>query len=116
MICVPYRTKREGIELKKYFKASDIFIFPSLYDQFGYVVLEALASGLPVICSKNSGASSLIHNGKNGFIIDPDKDYTKEIQTILKDLPSFKEESFSTIKKYTLENKAKEWYEALKSQ
>jgi len=107
-------TRKEGNELKKYFKASDIFIFPSFYDQFGYVVLEALVSELPVICSKNSGASSIVEDGKNGFIIDPDKPYINEIRMIIDDLDRFKKDAFLTMQKHTLQNKAKEWFMVLK--
>ncbi|WP_377887502.1 glycosyltransferase family 4 protein [Alkalihalobacillus sp. R86527] len=48
---------------------SDILVFPSLADGFGLSVLEALACGVPVICSSNAGASDLIINGYNGFVI-----------------------------------------------
>lgn len=51
-------------------KDSDISIFPSLGDGFGFAVTESLSAGCPVICSKNTGASDLIIDGKNGFIID----------------------------------------------
>lgn len=101
-------SRKEGIELKKYFKASDIFIFPSLYDQFGYVVLEALSSGLPVVCSKNAGASSLIQDGKNGFVIDPNKEFSDEIKIIISNLEGFQQAAPHTMEKFTLENKAEE--------
>jgi UDP-glucose:(heptosyl)LPS alpha-1,3-glucosyltransferase len=55
--------------IEAFFGASDIFVFPSHYDAFGNVCLEAMASGLPVICSKTCGASELIRNGENGFIL-----------------------------------------------
>lgn len=57
-------------ELPEIYKKHDIFIFPSLSDSFGNVISEAMASGLPVICSKNAGASDLIKEGINGFIVD----------------------------------------------
>lgn len=62
----------------------DIMIFPSLMDGFGLVVVEAMASGIPVICSKNSGACDLIVDGVNGFVIDPYKytDIVKKIRLI----------------------------------
>ena len=107
-------SRKEGIELKKYFKVSDIFIFPTLSDRFGYVVLEALASGLPVICSKNSGASSLIVNGKNGFIVNPKAKYIEEIELIIKDINIFQKEAFLTMEHFTLENKADEWLSIFK--
>jgi glycosyltransferase involved in cell wall biosynthesis len=51
-------------------KSSDVFIFPSLGEGFGLVLLEALSSGLPVICSRNCAGPDLIQDGKNGFLID----------------------------------------------
>ena len=51
-------------------KSSDVFIFPSLGEGFGLVLLEALSSGLPVICSRNCAGPDLIEDGKNGFLID----------------------------------------------
>lgn len=57
-------------ELKGILLRSDVFIFPSLADGFGFSVLEAMACGVVPICSKNAGASDLIEDGKNGFLID----------------------------------------------
>jgi len=57
-------------DVYKYYAAADIFVFPTLYEPFGNVHLEALASGLPVITTKNSGASEIIENGKHGFVVD----------------------------------------------
>ena len=51
-------------------KSSDVFIFPSLGEGFGLVLLEALSNGLPVICSRNCAGPDLIEDGKNGFLID----------------------------------------------
>lgn len=51
-------------------KSNDVFIFPSLGEGFGLVLLEALSSGLPVICSRNCAGPDLIEDGKNGFLID----------------------------------------------
>ncbi|MDU1824559.1 MULTISPECIES: glycosyltransferase family 4 protein [Clostridium] len=60
-------TKEKVIE---YCNNSDILIFPSLADGFGLSVLEALACGVPVICSKNAGISDLIIDKYNGFKVD----------------------------------------------
>lgn len=49
--------------------ASDVLVLPSLGEGFGLVVTEALACGLPVIVTENVGASDLIHDGRNGFVV-----------------------------------------------
>jgi glycosyltransferase involved in cell wall biosynthesis len=57
--------------LGKYFEAADIFVFPSLEDIWGMVVLEAMAFGKPILCSKWVGACELVEEGKNGHVFDP---------------------------------------------
>lgn len=48
---------------------SDVLALPSLTEAFGLVVTEALACGLPVIVTPNTGASELVHDGCDGFIV-----------------------------------------------
>jgi glycosyltransferase involved in cell wall biosynthesis len=50
---------------------ANVFVLPSLSDGFGYVVAEAMASGLPVIVTKNTGAADLVRDGENGYIVAP---------------------------------------------
>jgi UDP-glucose:(heptosyl)LPS alpha-1,3-glucosyltransferase len=54
--------------LERYYAAADAFVFPTTYDSFGMVVLEAMASGLPVFCSDQAGVSELIETGHSGFV------------------------------------------------
>jgi glycosyltransferase involved in cell wall biosynthesis len=56
-------------DLTDYYQNADIFVFPSINDAFGVVVLEAMACGLPVITTENSCAHDVVVNGKNGFVI-----------------------------------------------
>lgn len=56
-----------------FFEKSDVFIFPTLEDIWGMVVLEAMLFEKPIICSKWAGALELLEEGKNGFLIDPYK-------------------------------------------
>jgi len=107
--------RKEGLELKKYFKVSDIFLFPTLSDTFGFVVPEALSTGLPVICSKLSGASSLIKNGYNGFIIDPRNDYSEEIQNTVKHLTEMHNNAQNSALGLTFEKRAEEFYSIFES-
>lgn len=55
--------------ISKIYQKCHIFILPSLAEGMAMVGLEALASGLPVICSENTGLDEVIKDGQNGFII-----------------------------------------------
>ncbi|GAE37086.1 glycosyltransferase family 4 protein [Halalkalibacter akibai] len=61
----------EGEPLAEIYASSDVFVFPSPTETFGNVVLEALASGLPVIGANSGGVQHLITNGKTGFLCEP---------------------------------------------
>jgi len=58
----------------KYYAAADVFVFPTMYEPFGNVHLEALASGLPVITTKYSGGSEIIQEGVQGFVMSEPED------------------------------------------
>ncbi|MEC9485502.1 MAG: glycosyltransferase family 4 protein [Candidatus Izemoplasma sp.] len=53
------------------YSTSNVLIFPSLFDGFGQAIIEAMASSMPVIVTKNSGASDYVTDEENGFIIEP---------------------------------------------
>lgn len=58
--------------IERYYGMGDMLVFPTYYDTFGQVVLEAMACGLPVIVSAQAGASEIITDGKDGLILkDP---------------------------------------------
>ncbi len=57
-----------GEQLQRGYASADLFVFPSATDTFGNVVLEAQASGLPVIVSDEGGPSELMINGKTGVV------------------------------------------------
>jgi UDP-glucose:(heptosyl)LPS alpha-1,3-glucosyltransferase len=64
------------IAMQHVYAAADVFLLPTLYDPFANVTLEALAAGLPVITSAQNGASEIMEDDKNGFILpraDDDK-------------------------------------------
>ncbi|MGA1871239.1 MAG: glycosyltransferase family 4 protein [bacterium] len=59
-------------ELPSYYAQADIFIFPSIKELFGLVLVEAAAAGLPIIASKFAGGTmDVVKDGKNGFIVNP---------------------------------------------
>jgi glycosyltransferase involved in cell wall biosynthesis len=55
--------------LYKLFSQGSVFCLPSLDDGFGMVVPQALACGLPVIVTENTGAKDIVRDGENGFIV-----------------------------------------------
>ncbi len=55
----------------EYFQLADVFILPTLEDTWGMVVLESMAYGKPILCSKWAGASELVLDGHNGYLFDP---------------------------------------------
>lgn len=79
-----YIEKMKQEELSNIYKISDIFLLPTEYEIFGMVLLEAMYFGLPVITTYNGGSSTIIENGKNGFIEDININKWKDI--ILKNL------------------------------
>jgi len=80
-------------KLPDLYAASDIFVLPALYENFPFAILEAQATGLPVISTKVGGIPELVTNNKNGLLVEPanSEQLTEEIMILLKN-PKFAEE------------------------
>lgn len=63
-------------ELVRHYAQSSVFVLNSIHDGFGMVIIQAMASGLPVIATENTGGPDIIEEGKTGFII-PIRDVEK---------------------------------------
>lgn len=59
---------RTGEELATLYASADVFVFPSMTDTFGNVILEALASGCPVAAFPVTGPIDILENGRNGVL------------------------------------------------
>jgi len=62
---------RSGEDLADHYAAADLFAFASLTETFGNVVLEALASGLPVVAVRAGGVAEIVRPGETGILVDP---------------------------------------------
>jgi UDP-glucose:(heptosyl)LPS alpha-1,3-glucosyltransferase len=56
--------------VERLYAAVDAFLLPTPYDAFGMVVSEAMSSGLPVVVSREAGASEIIQHGVNGLLLE----------------------------------------------
>jgi len=57
-------------DIAKFYAAADVLLFPTTYDAFGMVVLEAMAMGTPVIVSRRAGAAELIEPRRDGLRLE----------------------------------------------
>jgi UDP-glucose:(heptosyl)LPS alpha-1,3-glucosyltransferase len=98
--------------IEQYYGGADFFVLPTYYDPFANVCLEALACGLPVVTTRVNGASELIENGKNGFVVDNPDDF-KDLSEAIKKLmnprlrKSMTENAFESVKHLTIEEHAR---------
>jgi glycosyltransferase involved in cell wall biosynthesis/predicted metal-dependent phosphoesterase TrpH len=68
----------EGEALARAYASADLFLFASATDTFGQVVLEAQASGLPVVAVDTGGPRTLIEDGRTGMLREARADYLAE--------------------------------------
>lgn len=67
---IVFAGRREGATLYAWYRIASLFVLASDHEPFGAVINEALAAGVPVVCSDRAGASSLVRQGITGTIVD----------------------------------------------
>ncbi len=90
-------------DIESLLKNVDAFVFPSYREGLPVSLMEAMASGIPMIASKVRGNVDLVEDGINGFLCDPDdaEDFAKKINLVLSDnqlAERFSEENKERIK------------------
>ena len=77
----------EGQDLSCAYAAGDLFVFPSASETFGNVVLEAMASGLPVVAARAGGPVDLVHDGVNGYLCDASRPepFCAQVERLVRD-------------------------------
>lgn len=68
--------------VKQWYAASDIFVFPTTYEAFGLVVLEAMATGIPVITTRIAGVAEVMSDEYDGLLLDDPTDAGEIAQKI----------------------------------
>lgn len=91
-----------------YFRAADLYVHPTLSDDWGLVINEALGSGLPVITTPHCIAGlELIQDYENGFVSFPDNDFINKIKYYSENYDKLDEHAInaiSSIKEHSIEN------------
>ena len=90
-------------ELLKYYATSDIYVFPSELEGFGQVIIEAMASGTPVICANKLPMSEIVGEGGKVFKLSDSKDLSKKIIKLLsnrEELTNLKIKALEEIKRF----------------
>ncbi len=90
-------------------KSSDIFVFPSFREGLPVSIMEAMVTGLPIVCSNIRGSKDLVQDEHGGCLVDPgDKDgFAKAIEKLYSDEALRKRQTlngFELVKKYSIEN------------
>ena len=76
-----------GKDLAAAYASADVFVFPSTTDTFGNVIIEAQASGIPVIVSDTGGPKELVEDNGNGLVTRSHNvdDFTEAIRKLVRD-------------------------------
>lgn len=103
-----------GKYLAEAYSASDLFVFPSPTETFGNVVLEALASGTPVIGANSGGVKNIIKSGENGLLCTPGhvEEFTEAIIQLINNNPLRKQMAMAG-RRYALTQKWNRIFENL---
>ena len=100
-----------------YYAASDVFVIPTLEDNWSLVVPEAMACGLPILCSRYNGCWPELVQEKNGWVFDPldPQDTLRGLKACIEkasELPRMGQASRKIIVGYTPQHAARSIYEA----
>jgi glycosyltransferase involved in cell wall biosynthesis len=92
-------------KVRYYYQLGDVFAFSSTSETFGMVIIEALASGLPVLAVKAPGAVDIITDGLDGILVEDDvSQFAKQLKNLIKDRElrqRLSANALNTVKRYS---------------
>ena len=89
-----------GDELSSAFASADVFVMPSDSETLGFVVVESMASGVPVVGAEAGGIPNLIHDGVDGYLVpsgDTDA-FVEKLKILMKEVKTRKRLSMAARK------------------
>lgn len=91
-------------DIENFYQKADLFILPSLWEGFGLVLIEAMASGVPVFASAVDGVKEIVDDGRNGVLFDYSSLASENAQKLLSIIKNknFQENLIKTGKKEIL--------------
>ena len=93
----------------------DMFVMPSYPETLGRVYFEAMACGLPVMATKNTGIDGIITHGIEGFLVHPSQDGINECLSKIANNPEMLSKmgvvAYKTAKNYTWDRISNKYYE-----
>lgn len=93
-------------KIASYYKNSSIYAMPSIMEAFGWVFLEAMASGIPVIGGNVGGTREVVSDGINGFLVKDEDELVEKLSILFTDKAirkKFIDEGFKTVEKFSPE-------------
>jgi 1,2-diacylglycerol 3-alpha-glucosyltransferase len=88
--------------LHSLYAAADAFVFPSMFDTQGLVVLEAMACGAPVIVQKDSAPADFVVDGINGYLFNDHFDLPEKIRAAIKNKRKTRKAAIETAKNFDI--------------
>ncbi len=102
-------------ELPALYRAADVFAFPSFFDTQGFVVIEAMATGTPVVVPKDSAPAEFVGDGENGYYFSDAQDFSEKIILAIENKEKVSKNAVAAAKKYDLKEGAKDMLEFYQS-
>jgi glycosyltransferase involved in cell wall biosynthesis len=100
-----------------FYAAADCFLFPSRYEAFSLVTLEAAACGLPIICHRINGTEELVADGANGWLVPFGAEALREKVLALRDDEALRTRmsvaAVESSRRYAWDRVAEEYYAVL---